>query len=80
MAKFTFETTTVGELLENETTNALFFELVPEAKDYADMLELGKGFTIAEAMPFIESIADGLGIDNVEERVADFKARLEAIE
>lgn len=80
MARFTFETTTLGELLENETTNALFFELVPEAKDYADMLELGKGFTISEAMPFIETIAEGLGIENVDERVADFKEKLSAIE
>ena len=80
MAKFTFDTTTVGEMLGYGPTNKLFFDLVPEAKDYADMLELGKGLTISEAMPFIEMIAGELGIDNVEERVADFKEKLEAIE
>lgn len=80
MAKFSFETVTIGEVLDDAQANALFFELVPEAKDFAEMLELGRGFTVEMAMPFIRDIAEGLGIDNVDERVEDFKAKLEAIE
>ena len=80
MAKYTFETTTVGDILENETLTAMFFELVPEAKDYEDLLELGRGFTIEQALPFIENIADSLGIENTQERIDDFQAKLEALE
>lgn len=80
MAKYTFETTTVGDILENETLTAMFFELVPEAKDYEDLLELGRGFTIEQALPFIENIADSLGIENTQERIDDFQAKLEAME
>lgn len=80
MAKYTFETTTVGDILENETLTEMFFELVPEAKDYEDLLELGRGFTIEQALPFIENIADSLGIENTQERIEDFQAKLEAME
>ena len=76
---FTFESTTVGEMLENEKASALFYELVPEAKDYEDLLELGTGFTIEQALPFIENIAESIGIENTEERIADFKEKLEAL-
>lgn len=79
MAKYSFDTITIGEILDNEDAGKLFWELVPEAKDYEDMLELGRSFTIEQAMPFIENIADALGIENVEERVADFKEKLEAL-
>lgn len=79
MAKYSFETTTIGDILANEETTALFYELVPEAKDYEDLLELGTGFTIEQALPFIENIADSIGIENTEERIADFKEKLEAL-
>ena len=79
MAKYSFENTTISDLLANEETSNLFFELVPEAKDYEDMLELGAGFTIEQALPFIETIAESIGITNTEERVADFKENLEAL-
>ena len=80
MAKYSFETTTVGEIVENPALADLFYELVPEAKDYEDIIEMGKGFTIEQALPFIENIADSLGIENTQERIEDFKAKLEAIE
>ena len=80
MAKYSFETTTIGDILENPTLESFFYELVPEAKDYDDMLELGRGFTIEQALPFIETIADSIGITNTEERIADFKTKLEAME
>lgn len=80
MGKYSFETTTIGDILSDPVTTDLFYELVPEARDYEDMLELGQGFTIEQALPFIETIADSIGITNTEERVADFKEKLEAIE
>ncbi len=77
MAKYSFDSITIGEILDNEDAGNLFWELVPEAKDYEDMLEMGRSLTIEQAMPFIENIAEALGIENVEERVADFKEKLE---
>lgn len=70
---------TIGEVLDCPEAKALFEEMVPEAKDYSQMLEMGRALTLNQAMPFIESIAAGLGIDNVEERVVEFKAALEAL-
>ena len=80
MAKYTFETTTIGDILDDAQLSEFFYELVPEAKDYESMLDMGRAFTIEQALPFIEAIADSLGIENTEERVADFKAKLEAME
>ena len=80
MAKYSFESTTVGEIVENPVLAEMFYELVPEARDYEDIIEMGKGFTIEQALPFIENIADSLGITNTQERIDDFKAKLEAIE
>ena len=80
MAKYSFESTTVGEIVENPVLAEMFYELVPEARDYEDIIEMGKGFTIEQALPFIENIAESLGIENTQERIEDFKAKLEAIE
>ena len=80
MAKYSFESTTVGEIVENPVLAEMFYELVPEARDYEDIIEMGKGFTIEQALPFIENIAESLGIENTQERIDDFKAKLEAIE
>lgn len=75
MAKYSFEETTIGELLDNPKTADFLFELVPEAKDHP-MLDIGRPFTLEQAMPFIETIADSMGITNVAERVEDFKTKL----
>ena len=75
MAKYSFEETTIGELLDNPKTAEFLFELVPEAKDHP-MLEIGRPFTLEQALPFIETIADSMGITNVAERVEDFKVKL----
>jgi hypothetical protein len=80
MAKYSFESTTIGEVIETPVLAEMFYELVPEARDYEDIIEMGKGFTIEQALPFIENIADSLGITNTQERIDDFKAKLEAIE
>lgn len=73
--KYTFEETTIGEFLDNPETAEFLFRLIPEAKDHP-MLEVGKPFTLEQAMPFIETIAESMGITNVEERVVDFKEQL----
>ena len=79
MAKYSFEETTIGELLDNPKTAEFLFELVPEAKDHP-MLEIGRPFTLEQALPFIETIADSMGITNVAERVEDFKEKLVALD
>lgn len=79
MAKYSFDTITIGEILDNEDTAELFWALVPEAKEYESMLELGRGFTFEQAMPFIRDIAGALGVTNVDERVEDFKTKLESL-
>jgi hypothetical protein len=79
MAKYSFEETTIGELLDNPKTAEFLFELVPEAKDHP-MLEIGRPFTLEQALPFIETIADSMGITNVAERVEDFKEKLAALD
>ncbi|MBE6715712.1 MAG: hypothetical protein E7573_02220 [Ruminococcaceae bacterium] len=75
MAKYSFEETTIGELLDNPKTAEFLFEMVPEAKDHP-MLEIGRPFTLEQAMPFIETIADSMGITNTAERVEEFKQKL----
>lgn len=75
MSKYSFEETTIGELLDNPKTAEFLFELVPEAKDHP-MLEIGRPFTLEQALPFIETIADSMGITNTQERIEDFKVKL----
>lgn len=67
MAKYSFEETTIGELLDDPKTCEFFYRLIPEAKDHP-MLEIGRPFTLEQALPFIETIADGMGITNIDER------------
>ncbi len=75
MAKYSFEETTIGELLDNPKTAEFLFELVPEAKDHP-MLDIGRPFTLEQALPFIETIADSMGITNTAERIEEFKQKL----
>lgn len=79
MAKYSFEETTIGELLDNPKTAEFLFELVPEAKDHP-MLDIGRPFTLEQALPFIETIADSMGITNTAERIEDFKVKLAALD
>lgn len=81
MAKYSFETTTIGDMMDTPELWALIEELVPEAVGNP-MLEVGRPLTIEQAMPFIEAMAEELpGVDmTTEERIADFKAKLEAME
>ena len=79
MAKYSFEETTIGELLDNPKTAEFLFELVPEAKDHP-MLDIGRPFTLEQALPFIETIADSMGITNTAERIDDFKVKIAALD
>ena len=79
MAKYSFEETTLGERLDNPKTAEFLFELVPEAKDHP-MLDIGRPFTLEQALPFIETIADSMGITNTAERIEDFKVKLAALD
>ena len=38
MAKYSFESTTIGEVIETPALAEMFYELVPEAKDYEDII------------------------------------------
>ena len=79
MANYSFSTTTVGDILDNETLFNMFIELAPEAIGHP-MLEIGRPFTIEQALPFIEAIAADMGVENVPEKIEEFKAKLEAFE
>ena len=79
MAKYSFETTTIGDMLDTPELFTLLSELVPEAIDHP-MLDVGRPFTLEQALPFIETIADSMGITNVAERVEDFKQKLAELE
>ena len=79
MGKYSFAETTIGDLLDNADAFELFKELAPEAIDHP-MLEIGRPFTIDQALPFIDNIAEGMGLGDISSRIDDFKAKLEAIE
>jgi len=70
MANYSFDTT-IGELLDTPETKALIDELCPELLEHP-MLEIGKAFPVNMALPFIADMV-------TEERIEDFKARLEAL-
>ena len=74
MGTWSFENT-IGELLDDPQTLELVKELAPEAFDHP-LLELGRNFSVNAAMPFILDYAG----ENGEERVENFRQRLEAIE
>ncbi len=79
MGKYSFAETTIGDILDNEDAFELFKELAPEAIGHP-MLEIGRPFTIDQALPFIVNIAEGMGLGDISDRIDDFKAKLEAIE
>lgn len=71
MGKWSFDST-IGDLLADPEVNALLQELAPEVFEHP-MLEIGKAFTINQAMPFIEGLAP-------KERFDNFREALEALE
>ena len=79
MGKYSFAETTIGDLLDSEDAFELFKELAPEDIGHP-MLEIGRPFTIDQALPFIVNIAEGMGLGDISDRIDDFKAKLEALE
>ncbi|MDR1629325.1 MAG: hypothetical protein LBS36_03805 [Oscillospiraceae bacterium] len=71
MGKWSFDST-IGDLLDNEKTRTLIQELAPEVFEHP-MIEIGKAFTVNQAMPFIEGLAS-------EDRIENFRQHLEALE
>ena len=71
MGKYSFDSN-IGELLDTPETKALIDELCPELLEHP-MLELARNFSINIALPFMEGLV-------TDERVENFKARLEALE
>ena len=53
MAKYSFESTTIGEVIETPALAEMFYELVPEAKDYEDIIAGIKPGTIAGSSSWI---------------------------
>ena len=50
MAKYTFETTTVGEMVDNPKIRALVEEMSPDLLEHP-LLEAGRDFTVEDAFP-----------------------------
>ena len=70
MAVYSFETT-IGELLDTPETKALIDELCPELLDHP-MREIALEYSVNTILPFIEGLV-------TEERIENFKARLEEL-
>ena len=71
MAKYSFETTTVGEMLDTPEIRALIEEKIPDVLQHP-LLEVGRSFIFADALPYIEDMV-------TEDDLAAFKADLEAL-
>lgn len=71
MAKYTFETTTVGEMLDAPDARALIEEMAPQLLEHP-LLEVGRSFIFADALPYI---SDMISEDDLEL----FRGRLEAL-
>lgn len=71
MAKYSFETTTVGEMLDTPEIRALIEEKIPDVLQHP-LLEVGRSFIFADALPYIEDMV-------TEDDLAEFKGVLEAL-
>ena len=71
MAKYSFDTTTVGEMLDTPEIRALIEEKVPDVLQHP-LLEVGRSFIFSDALPYVEDMV-------TEEQLAEFKAALEAL-
>ena len=71
MAKYSFETTTVGEMLDTPEIMALIEKTVPDVLQHP-LLEVGRSFIFNDALPYIEDMV-------TEDDLAAFKAELEAL-
>ena len=71
MAKYSFETTTVGEMLDTPEIMEIIQKNIPDVLEHP-LLEVGRSFIFNDALPYIEDMV-------TEESLAAFKADLEAL-
>ncbi len=72
MAKYTFENTSVADMLDKPEIRALVEKIMPAVLEHP-MLEVGRSFIFADAIPYIEDMTS-------PEELAQFKEELEALE
>lgn len=72
MAKYSFETTLVGEMLDTPEIRALAEELIPAVLEHP-LLEVGRTFLFNDALPYISDMVS-------EEELEAFRVALEALE
>ena len=71
MAKYSFETTTVGEMLDTPEIMEIIQKNIPDVLEHP-LLEVGRSFIFNDALPYIEDMV-------TEESLAAFKADIEAL-
>ncbi|MCF0137308.1 MAG: hypothetical protein HUJ66_02975 [Oscillospiraceae bacterium] len=71
MAQYTFEGTTVGELLDTPETMALIEKHIPDVLQHP-LLEVGRSFIFKDALPYIEDMV-------TEDAIEAFRVDLEAL-
>lgn len=72
MAKYTFETTTVGEMLDTPEIKALLEKYIPATLEHP-LLEVGRTFIFNDALPYISDMV-------TEEELEAYRTALEALE
>ncbi|NLC73390.1 MAG: hypothetical protein GX684_06435 [Ruminococcaceae bacterium] len=72
MAKYSFETTAVGEMLDTPEVLALIKEYIPDVLEHP-LLEVGRTFIFIDALPYIEDMVE-------EEQLELFREALEKLE
>ena len=72
MGKYSFETTTVGEMVDNPKIRELVIEMAPDLLEHP-LLEAGRSFTVEDAFPYFQDMV-------TDEAVEIFKEKLAALE
>ena len=71
MAKYSFEATTVGEMLDTPEIMELINKYIPAVLEHP-LLEVGRSFIFNDALPYIEDMV-------TEDDLAAYKEALEAV-
>ncbi len=71
MAKYSFEATTVGEILDTPETRALIEKHIPEVLEHP-LLEVGRSFIFNDALPYVVDMVS-------EDAIEAFRADLEGL-
>jgi len=72
MAKYSLDTVTVSEVLDNPELRALVDSLIPAVLEHP-LLEVGRSFIFNDAVPYIEDLV-------TEDELNAFREAVEAIE